>query len=194
MLKQISAWLGKISKGWVALTALLIFGVFIALILPIQSAQTKAYTGGADSPDMSFFYSASDLYRMAEAYGEQGRMAYIRVRFTFDVLWPLVYMFFLATSISWVNQRAYSKGSRWHLLNLAPLAAGALDYLENLCTSLVMFRYPMHTPIADNLAPVFTLAKWGILNGSFVILFIGIVAAIFSSRFVVYSAKEKEQP
>jgi hypothetical protein len=188
MLKQISTWLNKISTGWVALIALIIFGSFIALVLPIQSAQTKATSNGADSPDMSFFYSADDLYQMAEAYGGQGRAAYIRVRFTFDLLWPLVYVFFLATNISWVNQKAYAKDSRWQLLNFAPLAAGLFDYLENICTALVMFRYPAHTPVVDRLAPLFTFAKWGILDGSFVILFVGIASA-----FVVYWEKQKEQ-
>ena len=189
MLKQISAWLSKISKGWVALTALIVFGLFIALALPAQSAQTRKTSNGANSPDMSFVYSADDLYQMAETYGAQGRAAYIRARFTFDLLWPLVYVFFLATGISWVNQTAYAKDSRWRLLNLAPLAAGLFDYLENLCTALVMFRYPAPTPVVDHLAPVFTLTKWGILDGSFVILCVGIMAA-----FVVYWKKQKEQP
>ena len=193
MLKQISGWLSQISNGWVALTALLIFGLFIALILPVQSAQTKANSNGAASPDMSFFYSANDLYHMAEAYGEQGRAVYIRIRFTFDVIWPLVYVFFLATCISWVDRKAYPKDSQWQLMNLAPLAAGVFDYLENLCTAFVMYRYPAHTAVVDSLAPIFTMAKWGILSGSFIILFVGIIIAAFQLRSGMQQDKEKEQ-
>ena len=119
---------------------------------------------------------------MAQAYGEPGRANYIRARFTFDLIWPLVYVFFLGTGTSWVNRKAFAENSRWQLTNLAPLVSGLFDYLENLCTSLVMFRYPAHTAVVDTLAPLFTLAKWVILSGSFMLLFAGIVLAIFRSH------------
>jgi hypothetical protein len=62
---------------------------------------------------------------------------------------------------------------------------GALfDYLENLSTSLVMVRYPSPTPIADWLAAVFTLVKWILVSGSFLLLFIGIAAAVWRWRGV----------
>ena len=54
----------------------------------------------------------------------------------------------------------------------------ALDYLENLSTSLVMARYPDPTPVIVWLAPVFTLSKWIFVGGSFVVLVVGIVAAL----------------
>ncbi|NIV29382.1 MAG: hypothetical protein GWN58_07700, partial [Anaerolineae bacterium] len=102
MAQRISDWLRRASTGWVALSALLIFLLFSALVLPQQATKAEEETGSSDSPDTSFFYSPSDLYRMAESYGEQGRQAYIRARFTFDLVWPLVYTFFLTTSIGWV--------------------------------------------------------------------------------------------
>ena len=183
-MKRLSTFLARISNGWVALTALIIFGLFIALVLPRQSAQAQAGAARVESPDMSFLYSADDLYRMADAYGEAGRADYIRVRFTFDLIWPLVYVFFLGTGISWVNRKAFPPDSRWRLTNLAPLVSGLFDYLENLCASLVMLRYPAHTALADTLAPIFTLAKWVILSGSFALLLVGIVLALLRSRSI----------
>jgi hypothetical protein len=177
MSKRISNWLRRISTGWVALVALLIFLLFSALVLPQQATKAEQETGSADSPDMSFFYSADDLYRMAESYGEQGRQAYIRARFTFDLVWPLVYTFFLVTAISWVFGRAFAPDSPWQRANLAPLLGALFDYLENLSTSLVMLRYPDQTAVVDLLAPVFTALKWGFLGASFVLLVGGIVVA-----------------
>lgn len=177
MTKQISDWLRRVSTGWVALAALLIFLLFSALVLPQQATKAEQETGSADSPDMSFFYSAGDLYRMAESYGETGRQAYIRARFTFDLVWPLVYTFFLITCIGWVFGKAFATGSRWQRANLAPLLGALFDYLENLSTSLVMLRFPDHTPVVDILAPVFTALKWGFLGASFLLLFGGIVVA-----------------
>jgi hypothetical protein len=80
VLKQISELLNRISNGWVALTALSIFLLFSALVLPKQSAQASAELGDIGSPDLSLLYSVDDLYQFAEAYGDQGRAAYIRTR------------------------------------------------------------------------------------------------------------------
>ena len=179
ILRRLSEWLRRASNGWVALGALIIFVLFSVLVLPGQSATAETTSGGAGSPDMSFVYSAQDLLRMAEAYGEQGRDAYVRARFTFDLVWPLVYGFFLVTSISWVFGRAFAADSRWQLVNLAPLMGMLFDYLENVSTSLVMMRYPDPTPVVAGVAPVFTLAKWVLLGMSFVLLFAGLLVMVW---------------
>ena len=175
---RISDWLSRISTGWVALAALLIFLLFTALVLPQQATKAELETGSADSPDTSFFYTPGELYRIAEAYGEQGRQAYIRARFTFDLIWPLIYTLFLVTAISWVFGRAFAPDSRWQRTNLAPLLGALFDYLENVSTSLVMGRYPAQTPVVDLLAPLFTALKWALLGVSFLLLLVGVVVAI----------------
>jgi hypothetical protein len=177
--KQISDWLCRVSTGWVALAALVIFVLFTALVLPQQASKAAQETASDDSPDTSFFYSPGDLYRMAESYGELGRQAYVRARFTFDLVWPLVYTLFLATAISWVFGRAFAPDSRWQRANLAPLLGALFDYLENLSTSLVMLRYPAQTAVVDLLAPLCTGLKWGFLGASFLLLIAGIVVAVW---------------
>ena len=168
--ERISEWLHRVSTGWVALAALVIFLLFSALVLPRQASSA----GDVGSPDTSFYYSRDELYRMAEAYGAQGRAAYVRTRLTFDVIWPVVYTLFLSTAISWLYARAFEPGSSWRRANLAPVLGALFDYLENLSTSLVMLRYPDHTPVVDALAPIFTLVKWIFVGGSFALLFIGL--------------------
>jgi len=180
--KRFSHWLRRVSNGWVALSALVIFLLFSALVLPRQAARAEQDTGGAGSPDMSFYYSPGDLYRMAEAYGAQGREAYVRARFTFDLIFPLAYTLFLVTAISWVYTRAFAPDSRWQRANLAPVLGALFDYAENVSTSLVMLRYPAQTPVIDVLAPVSTLVKWVFVTGSFVLLFVGVVAAVWQCR------------
>jgi hypothetical protein len=177
MVKQISDWMRRVSTGWVALAALVFFLLFTALVLPQQAAKSEQEIGSAVSPDTSFFYSPADLYKIAESYGEEGRQAYIRARFTFDLVWPLVYTLFLATAISWIFGKAFAPDSRWQWANLAPLVGALFDYLENLSTSLVMLRYPAQTPVVDLLAPLFTALKWGSLGLSFSLLIGGIAVA-----------------
>jgi len=172
--QRISEGLHRVSTGWVALAATVVFLLFSAVVLPRQSASAEAGAGGVGSPDTSLYYSRDELYRMAEAYGAQGRAAYVRARLTFDVIWPIVYTVFLSTAISWLYARGFEPGSPWRRANLAPVSGALFDYLENLSTSLVMLRYPDRTPVVDTLAPIFTLVKWIFVGGSFALLFIGL--------------------
>ncbi|MGD2179295.1 MAG: hypothetical protein PVG71_15910, partial [Anaerolineae bacterium] len=153
MWKQISDWLRQISNTWIALSGLVVFLLFSALVLPSQSARAETYAGRVGSPDMSLLYLPEDLYETAEAYGEEGRTAYVRSRFTFDIIWPLVYTLFLSTAISWVLARVFAVRSLWQMANLVPLLGAFSDYLENVSTSIVMLRYPSQTAVLDVLAP-----------------------------------------
>jgi hypothetical protein len=169
-MNTVSTWLHRVSTGWVTLAALVIFFLFSALVLPAQSAHAPG-AGDVGSPDTSLVYTPADLYRMAEAYGEAGRAAYVRARWTFDVVFPIVYTAFLVTAISWLTRSAYPTESLWRRAHFVPIAGAIFDYLENSATSFVMARFPVRTPVIDVLAPVFTFTKWMFVGGSFVLLF-----------------------
>ncbi len=182
MLIITSDFMTRFSRGWVALLGLVIFALFTALVLPRQAANA---TPAADvgTPDLLLWYSPAELYQMAEDYGAEGRQAYIQARLSFDVVWPLVYTFFLATALSWFFGRSTALGSVWRRANLAPLVAMWLDFLENLSTSLVMARYPAPSAGFVTVAPFFTLTKWLFVGGSFVLLLIG-VGSFIGQRFL----------
>ena len=177
--KRLSETLHRLANPWVALTGLGLFLLFTAVVLPREAARTERYAGEAGTPDTSLFYSADELYEMAEAYGPEGRRLYVRSRLTFDVIWPLVYAFFLISAISWVYDRAFSTDSRWRLANLVPILAAALDFLENGSAALVMVRYPLRTPVVDTAAGLFTLLKWISIAASFVLLSGGFAAYLW---------------
>jgi len=178
MCRRFSDWLYRISNGWIVLGALLVFTLFTILVLPGQSASAEAFSADAGSPDLSFYYSPDELYRMAESYGAQGRELYVRARFTFDLIWPVVYTLFLTAAISWIYARATPSKNKIWWLNLLPVLGMLIDYLENISTSLVMFRYPQQTPLIDFLAPIFTMLKWVLITSSFFILIVGVLILI----------------
>lgn len=178
-MSKISNWLRRVSTGLIALLGLVVFIAFTVLVLPGQAAQSEENSDGAVTPDLSFVYSVNELYEMAESYGEQGRSDYVKARFTFDLVWPIVYTFFLATTISWLFGKAFSDESIWQRANLVPLWAMVLDYLENISTSIVMARYPVPTALVDALATVFTPVKWVLVGVSFILLLIGIALAVW---------------
>ena len=174
MVRRLSNWLYRVVNGWVALAGLVIFLLFTSLVLPQQASKTAQQLGTDESPDTSLFYTPSVLYRLAESYGVEGRQAYVRARFTFDVAWPLVYTFFLVTTLTWLFGRALPPSSPARLVNLAPLAAALFDFLENASTSWVMLRYPTQLPAVDWLAGVFTFLKWALIAVNFVLVLLGI--------------------
>jgi len=177
LLYTLSRSLEKIATGRLALLSTVLFFVFLGGVLPAQAAVTAAVGGTAKTPDTTFFYTAEELYRIAGELGEAGRSHYIRSRFTFDVIWPLVYLTFLVTTIGWLAQRSFDASSRWRLLNLLPVAAALFDLLENSATSLVMARYPAMTPLVAELAGLFTLLKWMFVFASFVALIVALFIA-----------------
>jgi len=179
MTKRLSNWLMKITKPGVALLALVIFLYFMFWVLPAQSEKARVISGGAGTPDTSFFYTPRSLYNMAEVYGEQGRLAYVKTRFTFDLVFPLVYTFFLCTATTWVYRHAFKPDSLWQYANLIPLPGMLFDYLENIAASWIMLRYPAHTVAIDLFAPAFTVLKWVFISASFVLLLAGLAFALW---------------
>ena len=180
---RISGWITRKSSNLVTLSALILFLVFTATVLPSQSENARE-DSGESSPDMSFFITVGELYTIAESYGESGRDAYVYARFTFDLVWPIVYTLFLASSISWLYSRSLDSESVYQNANLIPVFGMMLDYLENISASIVMLRYPLRTPVIDVLAVVFTPLKWVFLGGSFLIVLIGLV--IYGARWITH--------
>jgi hypothetical protein len=86
MPERISRGLYRLAELPVVMICLLVFLAFSTTQLPAQSAQAAAYSAEAGTPDTSFFYTPAELTRMAESYGSSGRQAYIRARFTFDLV------------------------------------------------------------------------------------------------------------
>jgi hypothetical protein len=150
--------------------------LFMIFVLPDQAEQSNDYSGF--SPDTAFFYHPNKLISAAEDYGPEGRQAYIHSRWTFDLVFPLVYVVFLTTGISWYLKEYINKPLKH--LNLIPLLAGAFDYLENIATTIVMAIYPRVSYLAASLASGFTLIKWLLVYGSFGVYFAALITYLIS--------------
>jgi hypothetical protein len=164
--------------GWPAwLAAAALFAVFVVAVLPAEAARTVDAAGTSETPDTSYWYSVRDLERRAEEYGPEGRAHYVRSRFTFDLVWPLVYGAFLQVSLLLASRRTVL-GRLPTLLIAAPAFAVLFDLIENTAASIVMARYPRPTPVVAHLAPVATAMKWNLLAVAFLLAAIGAVAGV----------------
>jgi len=179
-MKAISRWLRKISTTWMMVGTLLLMVAFMIFVLPRQASAADQVSREAQSPDLSFFYTPKQLVQMAGEYGSEGRQAYIRTRWTFDLVFPLVYTAFLTVGISWFINRLDGFSGFWLHTNLVPVLAGLFDLLENIGTSVSMSLYPAQVPGWLILASISTPIKWSYLTGSF-ILYLGL-GAIFLFR------------
>ena len=175
---RVAAGLARGVRGWMAVAAVVLFAVFTATVLPAQAEAGAFYTDRYPAPDTSLWYSPDDLYAAAEAWGSDGRAAYVYARVTFDVIWPLVYGAFLVTTLAWAWARGTAPGSRWRAVALLPIVAVALDYAENICAATVMARYPARAPVLAGLGAFFTARRWHALSASFMLLGIGVNVAV----------------
>ena len=179
MIKKLSLWVHGMSKGWVMLLTLALMIFFMITVLPGQAASAEQNAEGSISPDTSFFYGPNDLLQAAKEYGAEGRLAYIKARWTFDLIFPLVYIGYLVTGISWFYQILENPAEWIRYTNLLPIVAGLFDYLENTGASLVMGIFPGQVPGLPLLTALFSGTKWLLITGSFLVYFALAGAALY---------------
>lgn len=158
----------------------IIFVLFMIVVLPIVSDYTQELTGSNLSPDTSIFYSSSELFDMADEYGKEGRSAYINLRFTFDIVWPIVYFMFLA-SLTCVLVNSNKHKEKYKNLVLLPILGVIFDFLENIASSIVMYNYPVKMVFFAELAPFMTLFKWIFIGLSFAAIIVLTIMHIINS-------------
>lgn len=178
---DLSRWIRRKNKTVYLWASFIIFALFMITVLPNVSETTKNITGTNISPDTSFIYSSQKLYDIAESYGEVGRAYYIRSRFSFDIVWPIVYLFFLTSMITFLFNSS---------LNLIPFIGVLFDFLENLGASYVMFRYPLDTGFIAKVTPMFTLLKWIFIFTSFVLILIGLIRLVLHKLFTKLNKRQ----
>ena len=151
---------------YTSMITLVVFILFIIIVLPNETQKSEAL-GLISSPDTTLFYTADQLIAIALQYGDIGRQFYIKQRFTFDLIWPIVYGVFLFVNSVYLYQK--NKITKYKYILVIPIVAVVFDYLENIMTSIVMYRYPNPTIILDHLAGFMTLFKWITLGTAFII-------------------------
>lgn len=168
----------KIQCKWLVIVST-VFIIFIIFVLPQMTKYSNEVIGKFDSPDTSLIYSGSDLYNMAENYGESGRKAYITLRWTFDLIWPFVYTLFL---LLWTFKLLeYNLNKKWlRYVFILPVVSMGFDFMENIGSTIVMARYPLESGIIATLTPVITFIKWLTVLGSVLVLVYLIIKIVVS--------------
>lgn len=163
----------KINKYHVLISAL-IFILFSFTILPYEAAR-GASVGLTQSIDTSFLYSPSDLFNIIGGYSVETRLAYVYQRFTFDLIWPIVYGLFIFITTKYLLNKLDTK---YKFLIIFPLGAVLFDFLENISVSVLMLIYPIQINIVALFASFYTALKWITLSYSFIQIIILILITL----------------
>jgi len=153
------------ANGPLTLVSLVIFGLFMALVLPYVAGLTEQF---GDGPDTMLQFNLCPYYNAREDYGIEGRNLYITLRWTFDIIWPLVYTFFYVMTIGYIGKKVnYKLGAK---LLFVPLLAIVFDLLENTFATIFMASYPNDIHWAVHLLIISSTAKWIFVGLSFVVI------------------------
>ena len=135
------------------------FILFMFTILPWVSGLSRD-AGLTTSIDTNFSFDPSAIYPIVASYGPDGRLFYIIQRWTFDLIWPLVYAWPL-----FVTLKLFPIG----MLALLPWLATALDYLENSVFTILVALYPFELSWLAILGVSMSLLKWIALGTSMIL-------------------------
>ena len=175
------------TKAFIASVIILV--LFVGIANPVVAKYMDKVTGGAPSPDTFLGYNASELLDMARDYGQEGRDAYVLMRFTFDLVFPAIYLFFLVSAITRLLYKT-PEGSKIRLLNLLPFLAVIFDLLENSMTATVMGMYPKEAVFAASAAPYASVIKWIFVGSSFAL--VGVLAIYRLIAFIAKKARAQK--
>lgn len=137
------------------LISVLLFGLFMGIVLPYISSLTEQYGSG---PDTMFDFGLGSYYEARMRYGIEGRKLYITLRWTFDIVWPIVYTFFYFMCIGYIAKKREDKfGYKWLFV---PVIAVSLDFVENTFATIFMASFPNDVDIVVYLLMMSSMMKW----------------------------------
>lgn len=156
------------------------FILFTALVLPWFSQLSVTMTHTSFSPDTDMFYSAETFSENMRLYGPSGRRFYILSRWTFDVLWPVVYACFLISLIGYLSPELNRTQRRGVMV--VPILGVLFDLLENTLATVNVALYPDLIPFLLRLLQGASLLKWMFIALSFLII-LSLTALHINRRF-----------
>jgi hypothetical protein len=160
LLRALSNGCYRISSVATAIAATLIYGWFIATVMPQQSADSQVYAGDWGAPDRHLFYTPDELYGEISNWDQDGRSDYISFRLGLDILWALAYTSFLVGWISVALRYSFASGDPRRLLNTFPFITLVCDYSENALGILLVANADNRLDMFAWIAASTTSVKW----------------------------------
>jgi hypothetical protein len=172
-------------RTMLAALAGLLVTAFLVNGRPFGVAQLMEITGGVGILDMEVLYTPDQAYAFLAAMGEAGRAFDLTHIIPIDLFVPFFYALFLSTFITWLLHRWLPAGSRWHRLNVVPVAGAVFDYLENLGIIAMLLAWPARLTEIAQFVMASTLLKFSFSAAAFLIV------AVAIAGWIVYAIRRR---
>jgi hypothetical protein len=173
-LEMIKSELARMANGKVLILLFLAALPFMAFVFPYRNTALSILSG-REKPtlDSDFHYNATYAYELFCSLEEKGRRLYAWSEITADLVFPIIYSFFLSLLIIYIFQKSsFTKPQQF--LAILPFLMLLFDYGENILVAFMLFDYPeRHTALAQ-VASVFTKLKWSLLVVSLATILFGL--------------------
>jgi len=165
-----------------ALVAVLVLQALINAGLPERVASVGGYRGTLTifRFDQAIFHTpeyASDL----KDYDKQGREQVVVGHVLWDIATPLLYALGLAGLIGFLAPHTGPAGPVFLALRWIPIAAAAVDILENVAISVICLSYPNVYGPALTATGFLTHLKWILVGSALASAGFGVVAAVVAA-------------
>lgn len=159
----------KYSNGRIILALFVLNIIFPAVVFPLFQGDT------ANVPlDLQFSYSPEKAYQLLAQYSVQELKMYRILELTGDVIYPIVYGFFLSLLIF-----KFRKNS---LLVLIPLLAIVADLFENTGIVILISSLPKQLNTVASITSIFSSLKWSLIVISILLIVIFGVQRLFLNK------------
>ncbi len=154
-----------------------LFVLYLIFALLIFPALPQSEAG---IPDIKYYYSSQQIYKIIANYSALERSRYALTAMTIDILYPIVYSFFLTALSIYLIVKLKIRKRIFIRLCYISMAAALFDFLENSSLTILILNYPVKFHLLANFAGCFTAAKWTLIIAA--ILFI-----LFLSLFMLFN-------
>lgn len=178
MFNNLSDHFYKWAKGWLIIILLILYGFFAGFLFPLIQGMMQAGQGGVLPLDLMLFANPEKIFGMIERYGEFNRPFYRSVELTVDIVYPIVYLFFLGLLISWLFQRGFASDSPMIKYNIMPLGAWFFDLIENIVIVILLSVFPSQPTALAWILVLLITVKWLFAGTSVFLILIGFIMAI----------------
>ncbi len=138
--------------------SIVLFVLAILILFPLMLNLLKSVTHSGETPDRIFGYGVKELEDIRKSYGSEGAKMYFITRFTLDIIWPGIYVFFMVNVLVFLLDGLKGK---WVLaVKILPFIAVIFDLFENTFCSIYFFSGQKTVGL---IASFSSLIKWHFL-------------------------------
>lgn len=160
------------------LLTMLIYATMLMYTIPMVQSH---------APDLALFdlsptgYSYEHAASLLQELGLEGRQIYLTRQLPLDFIYPGLFAISYSLFLLWLFSKGFKENAKIFSLAFIPVFGGVFDYLENICIIIMLKTFPTTSLMLVKISSTFTLLKGIFTTLFFILLFVGIGAALLKN-------------